>query len=80
MPLLIIQIGTPPQDVLDHILLQPHQQPSLQSIFMEVQKHQQTPYISHPLKEQHPQHNILFFYSNNYEGRCEKIVLSMLFL
>ena len=55
IPLIIIQVGTPPQVILDNILLQPHQKPSLQSISLEVKNHQQPSYLSHPLKVQHHQ-------------------------
>ena len=52
--LLIIQVGTLPQDILDQLLLQPEQQPSLQSISIEVKFYQQHPYLSHSLKVHPP--------------------------
>ena len=50
LPPFLTQVGTPPQNLLDQLLLQPEKQPPLQRISIEVIHLQQPPYLYPPLK------------------------------
>ena len=58
--ILIIWAGNPPKYLLYQIMIQPEQQPSINSIYIEVHYHQKTSYLNPPLKV----HNFLQYIFN----------------